>query len=107
MDQDDDGLEPDPLFVGMTRPATVMGIPYVAFVILIMVTAIVFLFVGNPLYLMLGLPVYAILYMVSASNPFIFGSWWAWAITLGRSRNQGFWGSRSFSPLRVKKWGRD
>lgn len=104
---DEEGLTPDPLFVGMTRPATVWGIPYGAFVVLIMVTAIVFLFIGNPLYLALGAPVYAILYMVSANNPYVFGSWWAWTVTLGKSRNQGFWGSRSFSPLSVKKWGRD
>ena len=53
MSAEEEGLTPDPLFVGMTRPATVWGIPYGAFVVLIMVTAIVFLFIGNPLYLLL------------------------------------------------------
>jgi type IV secretion system protein VirB3 len=94
----------DPLFVGMTRPATKWGVPYAAFVIEFMVTTIIFLAVGNPLYLAIVVPVHSILYLISAHDPNIFNAMWLWLKTYGRSRNTNFWGSASFSPLPVKKW---
>ncbi|HNW00468.1 MAG TPA: VirB3 family type IV secretion system protein, partial [Burkholderiaceae bacterium] len=47
-------LHTDVLFVGLTRPATLWGIPLVAFVIEFMTTVLIFLAVGNPLYLLLA-----------------------------------------------------
>ena len=106
-EDDEDGIPTDPLFVALTRPATIWGIPYGAFIILLMSTAIVFLAAGKLIYLAMGFPAYSILYLMSANDPYIFGSTWLWMKTLGRSKNQAFWGSRSFSPLRVNKWGND
>ena len=94
----------DPLFVGLTRPATIAGIPYAAFVVEVMVTTLVFLAVGNPLYLLLAAPIHAMLYLVSAHDPGIFNSLWVWMNTNGRCRNTRFWGAASFSPLPTRKW---
>lgn len=94
----------DPLFVGLTRPATMWGIPYMAFVIEFMATTLVFLAVGNPLYFALALPIHAVLYLVSASDPGIFGAIYLWMKTTGRCRNTRFWGAASFSPLAIGKW---
>ena len=57
MDNGAQDVYTDPLFVGLTRPATMWGIPYIAFVIEFMATTLIFLAIGNPLYLLL-LPVW-------------------------------------------------
>lgn len=104
MQNDEQDVYTDALFVGLTRPATVFGISYHAFVAEVVVTAIIFLAVANPFYLLLVLPIHAILYLVSIKDPAVFSSVWMWIITNGRCRNTKFWGGSSFSPVRVKKW---
>ena len=94
----------DPLFVGLTRPATAFGIPYEAFVAEFVLVAIVFLAVGDVFYLSLALPLHGVLYLVCGHNHAAFGSLRAWSMTRGRCANAGFWGSASFSPLASTKW---
>ncbi len=94
----------DLLFVGLTRPATKFGIPYMAFVIEFMATTLIFLSVGDPFYLLLAVPIHGILYLISASNPGIFSSITLWITTNGLCRNSEFWGAASFSPLPTHKW---
>jgi len=94
----------DPLFVGLTRPATMWGVPYLAFVAEFMAVVLIFLGVGNPLYLLLAAPIHGILYLISANDPGIFHSIYIWTQTTGRCRNTRFWGAASFSPLATKKW---
>lgn len=94
----------DPLFVGLTRPATMWGIPYIAFVVEFMATTLIFLAVGNPIHLALALPIHAVLYLISANDPGVFGSIFMWMKTIGRCQNSRFWGGASFSPLATKKW---
>lgn len=97
-------IHTDVLFVGLTRPATMWGVPYMAFVIGFMVTVLVFLAVGNPLYLLLYAPIHAIMYLVCANDPGAFDSIFAWMKTIARCRNTRFWGAASFSPLPTQKW---
>ncbi|KWF77583.1 conjugal transfer protein [Burkholderia diffusa] len=94
----------DPLFVGLTRPATMWGVPYHAFVVEFMATTLIFLAVGNPLYLLIAAPIHGILYLVSANDPGAFSSIFMWMKTIGRCRNSRFWGAASFSPVPTKKW---
>jgi type IV secretion system protein VirB3 len=94
----------DELFVGLTRPTTMWGIPYTAFVIEFMATTLVFLAVGNPLYLLLAAPIHGVLYAISAQNPKAFDGLFMWLKTIGRCRNSRFWGAASFSPVALKKW---
>jgi type IV secretion system protein VirB3 len=94
----------DELFVGLTRPAIMLGIPLTAFVIEFMATAMIFLAAGNPLYLLLAVPIHAVLYAISAHDPGAFDAIFMWIKTLGRSRNSRFWGAASFAPLTHKKW---
>jgi len=96
----------DPLFVGLTRPATMWGVPYMAFVVEFMTTTVIFLAVGNPLYLLLVIPIHGVLYLISANDPGVFNSIFMWTKTIGRCRNARFWGAASFSPLPTKKWTR-
>lgn len=95
----------DTLFVGLTRPATVWGVPMTAFVGEFVAVALIFLAVGNPLYLLLMAPTHAVLYLISANDPGVFSSISLWLKTLGRCRTMEFWGARSFSPFPTyKKW---
>lgn len=101
---DDDLIVVDALFVGMTRPATVLGVPYSAVVVEGILVAIIFLAANNPLYLLLALPIHAVLYLIGAADPGIFSAIFTWAKTSARCLNSGFWGAASFSPLSTKKW---
>ena len=94
----------DDLFVGLTRTATMWGIPYMAFVIEFMVTTLVFLAVGNPLYLLMAVPIHALLYLISASNSRVFSEMMIWMTVNSRCVNARFWGAASFSPRTTKKW---
>ena len=86
----------DVLFVGLTRPTTMWGIPFAAFIIEFMATVLIFLAVGNPIYLLVAAPIHGVLYLISANNPSIFHSIFMWMKTAGRCRNTRFWGSASF-----------
>jgi type IV secretion system protein VirB3 len=97
-------MHTDPLFVGLTRPAMMWGIPYMAFVIEFLLTTLIFLAVGNPLYLTLAAPIHGVLFLISANDPGVFGSIFIWMKTIGRCRNARFWGAASFSPLPTQKW---
>lgn len=97
----------DPLFVGLTRPATMWGVPYHAFVVEFMATTLIFLAIGNPLYLLVAVPIHGILYLITATDPGAIGSLFMWTKTFGRCRNSAFWGGASFSPLCVIKWRKD
>jgi type IV secretion system protein VirB3 len=104
MENGEQEIHTDVLFVGLTRPATVFGISYYAFVAEIVLTAIIFLAVANPFYLLLAVPIHAVLYLISLKDPAVFSSVWLWINTNGKCRNFKFWGGSSFSPVRVKKW---
>lgn len=104
MENSEEDISVDPLFVGLTRPATKWGVPYHAFVVEFMVSTLVFLAVGNPLYLLIAVPIHGILYLITVNDPGAFGSIFLWMKTIGRCRNSRFWGAASFSPLPTKKW---
>lgn len=96
-------LSVDILFVALTRPATMWGIPYMAFIIEFMLVTLVFLATGNFFYLLIIVPLHGILYLVSAHDPAIFDSLYVWSKTTGRCRNSRFWGAASFSPLSMRR----
>lgn len=101
---DDVLIQVDPLFVGMTRPATVWGVPYTAVAIESMLVAIIFLAVGNPLYLLLVLPMHGVLYLVAATDPGVFDTMQLWMQTSAKCLNRRFWGAATFAPGKVKNW---
>lgn len=94
----------DILFVAMTRVPTILGVPYVAFVLELMFASVVNIASGNPLYALLVIPVHLIFYMIAAHDPGIFSEIEVWTRTIGRCLNRSFWGSASFSPLTTNKW---
>ncbi len=99
MSDESELIQVDSLFVGLTRPATLYGIPYFAAVIEFMTVVIVFLAVGNPLVLLIVAPVHGLLYLVSATDHNFFHSLSLWFKTHALCRHIGYWGMTSFSPI--------
>lgn len=92
-------LEVDELFVGLTRPATVLGVHFTAFVVEMIVVGCVFLAIGNPIWLLLFAPSHGFLYLLSASDPGRFDSLTKYAMINGKCLNRIFWKATSFSPI--------
>ncbi len=97
-------LETDEVFLGLTRPATVLGIPMTAFVFEVLLVAFIFLAIGNVLWLFLFVPVHGMMFLISSSDPGRFSSWAMFFKTFGRCMNLVFWKSASYSPLRMKRY---
>ncbi|WP_107329168.1 type IV secretion system protein VirB3 [Metapseudomonas otitidis] len=89
----------DELFVGLTRPATLLGVPYKGVIIELMVASFAFLAAGNPLYMLTVIPIHSALFILSKDDPGIFDTIFIWASTAGRCVTRNFWGATSFSPL--------
>ncbi|GLQ00594.1 hypothetical protein GCM10007891_24470 [Methylophaga thalassica] len=102
MAEDNEIITVDPLFVGLTRPTTLYGVPYFAAIFEFMVTVIFFLIHGNPLSLLIIIPVHGVLYLISAADSNIFSAIALWANTSSRCQNRMHWSGVSFSPLRLK-----
>lgn len=96
----------DPLFVGMTRPATKLRVPVKALVAEAMIFSLVAILAHNMLYMLAAIPVHGILMLITAGNPWIFEELLIWFNTKSffGCMNQSFWGAASFSPLPTKKW---
>lgn len=104
MSEKENKLQKDLLFVALTRVPTIMGVPYMAFVLEMMFASLMIIMVGKPWYMLLVVPVHAVLYLISAKDPGIFSEMEIWLKTAGRCLNRSFWGATSFSPLPTKKW---
>lgn len=89
----------DTLYVGMTRPTTVLGVTLPAFLINVMVTGIVFIGTKNIFYLPICVPIHGIAYLIVKSEPRMFELLNLWTKTKGRNMNRRFWLSSSYSPL--------
>lgn len=97
-------LQKDLLFVALTRVPTILGVPYVAFVLEMMYVSLSIIIFGNPLYMLSVVPMHAVLYLIGAHDPGIYIEIEIWLKTSGRCLNRRFWGATSFSPLPTKKW---
>ena len=98
METDDENVEMDPLFLGMTRPPMVLGVTYTFFVINGMVTTIAFLALNNLFAFLIGIPVHIIGYLLCLKDPRIFDIWRVRLLKTPMTRNRGFWKANSYIP---------
>ena len=98
MELDDEKVEMDPLFLGMTRPPMFMGVTYTFFVINGMVTTIAFLALNNLFAFLIGLPVHLIGFLLCLKDPRIFDIWRVRLFKTPMTRNRSFWSANSYSP---------
>lgn len=97
-------LKKDELFVALTRVPTILGVPYMAFVLEMMYLSLTIIMIGNFLYTVSVLPIHAVLYLIGAHDPGVFVEIEIWLKTSGRCLNRHFWGATSFSPVQTRKW---
>ncbi len=57
---DDDGIEVDTLAVGLTRPSTVLGVPYGAVILNLLVAVEALSLTSNLIWLLMCIPVHGI-----------------------------------------------
>lgn len=93
----------DPLFVGLTRPTMIAGVTFEVFIINGMLTAILFLGVGNPLYLLSALPLHLVAYAVCLKEPRAFTLFMLSVQVASKCPNRMFWKATSYSPLTRKR----
>lgn len=63
-------LQADPLFQGLTRPAMILGVSYMYFVINAVINMVIFINTSNPLYLfVVGPGVHGIGYLICLREP--------------------------------------
>jgi type IV secretion system protein VirB3 len=95
----DKEILPDPLFLGLTRPAMVWGVPQPFFVINGMVCMIAFLMSNSFYPLLIGAPlVHGLGYLVCLKEVRTFDLWLTRARFL-RCLNRHYWGANSYDPF--------
>ena len=98
-----DGIDVDPLFVGPTRPTTVAGVTWAAFVLNMLVTIETFIWTHNLLYLLIFVPIHGICYLICLHEPRTFELLGLWGQTKGRALlgNMSYWRAATSSPLHI------
>ena len=66
------GVCADPLFVGVTRPAMSLGVPYAALLANVLVTMELFLVTRNLLWLSIAAPLHGLSWLVCLAEPRFF-----------------------------------
>jgi type IV secretion system protein VirB3 len=109
----EEGIDVDPLAVALTRPSTILGVPYEACVINILVSVEALSLTENLLWLLMCVPVHGICYLITLNDPRSFALLLLWArTTLGTLiATRRRWYGASYSPLTfrerfgaVKRW---
>ena len=103
MNELNQGLIADVLFVGVTRPPMRWGVTYSALLANGVVTMEIFLLTKNLLALLLALPIHGICALLCARDARFFDLVLLWARTRipALLANARFWRSSSYSPLEL------
>ena len=106
MDQQEDDLTADPLFVGLTRPTMIGGVTYQAAILHMVVSTSALVLTKNPLHLAICLPIHAVFYAICARDPRAFELLQLWLQTKGWNLIargfRSYWKASSYSPLPFK-----
>src|SRR6267142_7219804 len=81
MEEPNQELAADLLFVAATRPPTRWGVPYLALLVNMVVTMEVFLMVKNPLILLLAIPIHGVCMLLCSRDARFFELAVLWAQT--------------------------
>ena len=98
MQDEDENVAIDLLFLGLTRPPMAFGVTYAFFVLNGMFTTIAFLALNSLWAWLLGIPVHLIGYLMCLKDPRIFDIWRVRLLKTPPTRNRGFWRSNSYTP---------
>ena len=103
LNEPEERLTEDVLFLACTRPAMILGAPMEAVGINIIFTAIAFLAGHSPLYLLIAPVLHLVFQAICKSDHNAFRVLWLYVDTKGRSRNSALWGGSSATPLPLRR----
>ena len=103
VDQRQEALTIDPLFVGATRPPMRWGVTYSALLMNMVFTMEVFLLTKNLLTLLLAIPIHGVCALLCARDARFFDLALLWSRTRlpSLAGNYRFWRASSYSPLEL------
>ncbi|MBS0393041.1 MAG: VirB3 family type IV secretion system protein [Proteobacteria bacterium] len=95
------GVIADPLFVGITRPAMALGVPYAALLGNAFLTLELFLVTRNLLCLLVAAPLHGLAWLLCLMEPRAFDLIGVWARVRARAgfRGRHPWRAASYAPL--------
>jgi type IV secretion system protein VirB3 len=101
----EEGIDVDPLAVALTRPSTILGVPYEACVINILVSVEALSLTENLLWLLMCVPVHGICYLITLNDPRSFELLLLWARTTFGTLivTRRHWHGSSYSPLTFRE----
>jgi len=102
------GVIADTLFVGVTRPAMALGVPYAALLANAFVTLELFLITRNLLWLLVAVPLHGLAWLVCMVEPRAFELLAVWGQVRARAgfRGRHRWRALSYGPFRPTGPGR-
>jgi len=97
----EDGVNVDTLAVGLTRPSTILGVPYGAVMLNLLVSVEALSMTENLIWLLMCIPVHGIFYLVTLKDPRTFELIGLWARTTFGTliSSRWYWSASSYSPL--------
>lgn len=93
-----DGLERDTLFVGLTRPQLLLGVPYPFAVVNAVATTELFLLFKSPWVLLAAVLVHIAGWLMAIRDPRLFDLWVLKSQRCPRVRNFRLWRCNSYRP---------
>lgn len=96
-------INEDELFLALTRPAMIFGMPMEAFGISCSVAGLAMIATDSIFYLLIAVPLLGICRFIVQHDHNAFHILTKWLDTSARCRNKSFWGGASVSPLRVRR----
>ncbi|MFK7943120.1 MAG: type IV secretion system protein VirB3 [Paracoccaceae bacterium] len=99
----EDQLNTDRLYLALTRPAMVFGVPLEAAFISVMVGGLAMIIGDSLFYLMLAVPLLVVSYFVVKRDQNAFRVLFRFFDTGAKCRNRAFWGGSSPSPMQVRR----
>ncbi len=91
------------LFIACTRPAMIAGVTMEAMGMNIMLTTILYIIAGSVAYVLVGVVFHLLFRALVKHDHNKFRILLVWVETRGRSRNSGYWGGATLSPLKLAR----
>lgn len=92
-----DSMEKDTLFLALTRPPMLMGVPFEGFLVNFVASFFVGLWLGNPFYWLIGVLIHFPMRVIASADHNFFRVWRLWTVT--SSGGDELWGGSMLSPM--------
>ncbi len=92
-------MQEDPVFLELTKPPLLLGVPYSFFGMNVGINILIFLYIGAFTWLFAGVLIgHAFGYVLALRDPRLFDLWINRIRNFPPSRNRKLWGGDSFAP---------